>query len=84
MGDFVQLCRQGFAVAQRVDPQTRQSRTVFYESTGLRGHSTLREIDIASGKVLRKISLEDELFGLYPFLDSCGAVVNICAQISHS
>jgi len=33
-----------------------------YESTGLRGRSTLREVDIESGEVLRKVELDDEHF----------------------
>ena len=34
-----------------------------FESTGLRGESTLRELDPASGEVLRQIGLEDRYFG---------------------
>ena len=60
---FIQLYRQGFAVAQRMNPETQQKSTVSYESTGMRGRSTLREVDIATGRVLRQVSLEDELFG---------------------
>lgn len=36
---------------------------VFYESTGQRGASTLREVDIQSGKIKRSIDLEPEFFG---------------------
>lgn len=37
---------------------------VFYESTGLRGRSTLRKVEIESGKVLQEYKLEDNsLFG---------------------
>ncbi len=35
----------------------------FFESTGLNGESTLREVDITSGRVLRKISIAPEYFG---------------------
>jgi glutaminyl-peptide cyclotransferase len=34
-----------------------------YESTGLYGHSTLRRVDLASGRVLKSISLPPNLFG---------------------
>lgn len=34
-----------------------------YESTGRRGQSTLRKVDIKTGKVLQKIKLEDNYFG---------------------
>lgn len=34
-----------------------------YESTGRKGHSTLRKIDYKTGKVLQKIALEDQYFG---------------------
>lgn len=34
-----------------------------YESTGLNGQSTLREVDLDSGKVLRQIPLANEFFG---------------------
>lgn len=35
---------------------------LLYESTGLRGRSTLRAVDIGSGDVLRKLDLEDRYF----------------------
>ena len=35
---------------------------VFYESTGLYGNSSLREYNAYSGKLIRKISLEDKFF----------------------
>jgi glutaminyl-peptide cyclotransferase len=35
----------------------------FYESTGLEGQSTLRRVDISSGKVLKSIDLAPDLFG---------------------
>src|SRR5215813_3065856 len=35
----------------------------FFESTGLYGQSTLREVEFPSGKVLRKIDLPRNLFG---------------------
>jgi glutaminyl-peptide cyclotransferase len=34
-----------------------------YESTGLYGHSTLRRVDLSTGKVLKSISLPRDLFG---------------------
>lgn len=34
-----------------------------YESTGERGHSTLRKVELKTGKVIKSISLPDRLFG---------------------
>lgn len=34
-----------------------------YESTGLYGHSSLRQVELATGKVLRRVDLPAELFG---------------------
>lgn len=34
-----------------------------FESTGQYGHSTLREVELATGKVLRSVPLEEKLFG---------------------
>lgn len=34
-----------------------------FEGTGKRGRSTLREVDLASGKVMRSVRLADNLFG---------------------
>jgi len=34
-----------------------------YESTGLRGESSLRKVDYGTGKVLKQIDLEDSFFG---------------------
>ncbi|MDX1362849.1 glutaminyl-peptide cyclotransferase [Arenibacter latericius] len=34
-----------------------------YESTGRKGHSSLRKVDYKTGKVLQKIALEDQYFG---------------------
>lgn len=34
-----------------------------YESTGQRGHSSLRKVELASGKVLQSTPLPDQLFG---------------------
>lgn len=44
---------------------------VFYESTGLRGQSTLRRVDPASGQVLNRLSVPDQYFaeGLELFQD---------------
>ncbi len=36
---------------------------VFYEGTGLEGRSSLRKVEIESGKVLQQHDLEDEFFG---------------------
>ena len=36
---------------------------ILYEGTGLYKHSTLREVDLHSGKVIRKTTLEPSLFG---------------------
>jgi len=36
---------------------------VLYEGTGLRGRSTLREVDLESGEVLRSIALSGQFFG---------------------
>ncbi len=35
----------------------------FYESTGTKGESTLRKVDISNGKVVRQLDLSDEYFG---------------------
>lgn len=35
----------------------------FFESTGLNGESSLREVDISTGRVLRQVSLASEYFG---------------------
>lgn len=39
------------------------ARGHFFESTGLNGESTLREVDIPTGRVLRRVSLKSEYFG---------------------
>jgi glutamine cyclotransferase len=36
---------------------------VLYEGTGLNGHSTLRRVDLETGKVLQLYALSDEFFG---------------------
>ena len=38
-------------------------RGVLYESTGLRGRSSLRKVQLATGRVVRKRRLSDRLFG---------------------
>lgn len=38
-------------------------RDIFWESTGLNGHSTVREVDVKSGDVLRTASLDRKDFG---------------------
>jgi glutamine cyclotransferase len=35
----------------------------FYESTGMYGHSKLRRLEFPSGKLLKEVSLTDDLFG---------------------
>ncbi len=34
-----------------------------FESTGLEGHSSLREVELESGRILRRVALSPELFG---------------------
>jgi glutaminyl-peptide cyclotransferase len=36
---------------------------VLYESTGLEGHSTLRKVDLATGRVLKSLNLAPQYFG---------------------
>lgn len=36
---------------------------ILYETTGRHGESSLRKVDLVSGKVLKKVSLEDKYFG---------------------
>jgi len=36
---------------------------VLYEGTGIRGESSLREVNLETGEVLRQINLDDRLFG---------------------
>lgn len=36
---------------------------VLYESTGLRGRSSLRQVDADTGKVVRSTALSNDLFG---------------------
>ncbi len=36
---------------------------ILYESTGLRGQSTLREVNLTNGEVIRSLALDPELFG---------------------
>jgi glutamine cyclotransferase len=38
-------------------------RDVLWESTGMHGHSSVREVDLESGKVLRTRALPKEDFG---------------------
>ncbi|GJP82689.1 hypothetical protein CLOP_g12941 [Closterium sp. NIES-67] len=35
---------------------------IFYESTGMRGQSTVREVDVATGKVLKKVAQSPQVF----------------------
>jgi len=43
----------------------------FYESTGHRGESSLRKVEVTTGKVLQKIDLDEEYFGegITPYKD---------------
>lgn len=62
---------QGFEVlrdessqkSSKLSPNGKEMPPTFIESTGLRGHSTVREVDITSGEVLRSTVLVDEDFG---------------------
>jgi glutamine cyclotransferase len=61
---------QSYKVLRRFphDPEAFTQGLVFdegalYESTGLKGESTLRRVDLESGKVLESISLSEEDFG---------------------
>ncbi len=50
------------------DPEAFTQGLVFdggrlFESTGLRGRSTLREVDLETGEVLRSIDLDEQYFG---------------------
>lgn len=50
------------------DPEAFTQGLIFengmiYEGTGLRGHSTLRKVDLTSGKVAQSLALDPELFG---------------------
>lgn len=38
-------------------------KDTLYESTGRKGHSSLRKVDYRTGKILQKIALEDHYFG---------------------
>lgn len=49
------LLSQHTTHAPRLPPAAH--RDVFWESTGLNGQSTIREVDLESGKVLRRRSL---------------------------
>lgn len=50
------------------DPQAFTQGLIYldghlYESTGLNGHSTLREVDLETGRVIREISIPPQYFG---------------------
>lgn len=60
----------GYRVVRRYphDPNAFTEGLVFlgdrlFESTGLRGESSLREVDLTSGQVLKIVELDDGLFG---------------------
>jgi glutaminyl-peptide cyclotransferase len=48
-----------------------------YESTGLEGSSTVREVDPVSGEVMRLAALDDELFGEGLAVDPDGQLVQL-------
>ena len=54
---------QGFEVYQREQDEGRIEEPTFIESTGLRGQSTVREVAIATGEVIRSTALADQDFG---------------------
>ena len=45
------------------DGQMKGCRDVFIESTGLHGHSSVRHVDVNTGEVLMKTSLDSKMFG---------------------
>lgn len=58
-----------------------------YESTGLYGESTLRKVDISTGKVMKQVDLEPSLFGTWHVWQSCwrlragvSAVADVCSS----
>ncbi|PRW50773.1 glutamine cyclotransferase [Chlorella sorokiniana] len=53
---------QGLQFDRRCDAPDK-CRDVFWESTGLRGQSTLREVDLETGQVLRSKALPERDFG---------------------
>lgn len=53
---------QGLQYDRRCDAPDK-CREVFWESTGLRGQSTLREVDLETGQVLRSKALPERDFG---------------------
>jgi len=53
---------QGFEYDSQCDGKG-VCRDIFWESTGLNGHSTVREVDVKSGDVLRTASLDKKDFG---------------------
>ncbi|WP_164100286.1 glutaminyl-peptide cyclotransferase, partial [Serratia marcescens] len=61
---------QGFKVVKAYphDPDAFTQGLFFhegflYESTGLRGRSTVRKVEIETGRVLQAVQLPDEVFG---------------------
>ena len=56
----------------------RRTKTLL-ESTGLYGSSTVRRVEIASGRVLRQVDLEKEYFGEGVSVDDAS---NTCVQLS--
>lgn len=60
----------GYEVVKKYphDPRAFTQGLIFrngflYEGTGEEGESTLRKVDLATGRVLQKVDLEDEVFG---------------------
>jgi glutamine cyclotransferase len=54
---------QGFEVLRRCNGSGKECKTSFIESTGLNRKSTVREVDIETGEVVRSTQLPAEDFG---------------------
>lgn len=51
------------AFTQGLSFARENGRALLYESTGLRGRSTLRRVDLKTGQILQKVALADRYFG---------------------
>lgn len=54
---------QGLLYEEKCDESGKNCKEIFYESTGLHGQSTVREVELATGKVLRSKQLPKSDFG---------------------
>jgi glutamine cyclotransferase len=54
---------QGLLYEEQCDDKGKACKEVIFESTGLYGQSTIRQVDLASGKVLRSKALPKSDFG---------------------